>query len=63
MSNLNLYGDSPEVVAYALLCCIANKEGRLSGKALITADKNWIFENYDDCLRVAKGGFQPLKPK
>ena len=63
MANLNIEGGSPEVVAYALMCCIASKEGMLSGKALITADKDWIFTTYDECLRVAKGELQSLAPK
>ncbi len=63
MANLSIEGDSPEVVAYALMCCIASKKGMLSGKALITAEKDWLFTTYNECLRVARGELQSSTPK
>lgn len=46
---------TPEAIAFELLRAIARQEDKLSGDNLV-ADRQWLLENYRDCLRVAKGG-------
>ena len=56
MANYEVNGDSPEAVAYALFCAVAFVEEKSSVLGVIkSADRNWIFDTYRSCLRVAKG--------
>ena len=43
-------GDSPQAVAFALLCAIAFKEEKASTYGSIHADKEWILSTYRECL-------------
>lgn len=56
---LNPSGDSPEIVALALLERIARSEGRhfdIKPEAGMTvADRKWILATYADCLAAVKG--------
>jgi hypothetical protein len=56
---LNPTGDSPEVVALALLERVARSEGRhFDAKAaddMTPADRKWILDTYFECLNAAKG--------
>jgi hypothetical protein len=55
---LNPSGDSPEIVALALLERIARSEGRHFETAPpegSAADRQWILETYLDCLTAVRG--------
>ncbi len=55
---LNPSGDSPEIVALALLERIAHSEGRHFEAAPhegSAADRRWILDTYFDCLNVVRG--------
>lgn len=55
---LNPSGDSPEVVALALLERIARSEGRhfeATPQEGSTADRQWILDTYFDCLSAVRG--------
>jgi len=56
---LNPSGDSPEVVALALLERVARSEGRQFERkpedGMIAADRKWILDTYFDCLNAVKG--------
>ncbi|MEJ8572051.1 hypothetical protein [Microbaculum marinum] len=49
---IELVGDSPELVALALLRQIAHIEG----KSTAAVDRKWILETYSECLDVVRGG-------
>ncbi len=55
---LNPSGDSPELVALALLERIAHREGRhfeAAPQQGSTADRQWILDTYFDCLSAVRG--------
>ena len=56
---LNPSGDSPEIVALALLERIARSEGRQfdikPDAGMKTADRLWILSTYADCLAIVRG--------
>jgi hypothetical protein len=56
---LNPSGDSPEIVALALLERIARAEGRQFDRkpedGMTVADRRWILDTYFDCLAAARG--------
>jgi hypothetical protein len=56
---LNPSGDSPEIVALALLERIARAEGRhFDAKpeaGTKTAERSWILDTYIECLAVVQG--------
>jgi hypothetical protein len=56
---LNPSGDSPELVALALLERIAHSEGRqFNAKpqdGTTPADRQWILDTYFDCLNAVRG--------
>lgn len=56
---LNPTGDSPEIVALALLERIARAEGRqFDAKPeanAATADRKWVLDTYFECLTTVKG--------
>ena len=48
-------GDTPEAVAYALLCGIAEAEGkRVDGAFVIKAERKWLLDTYAECLEAVK---------
>lgn len=49
---VNLEGDSPELVAFALLRYLAQLEQGQSG---ISFDREWLLDAYTDCLQAVKG--------
>jgi len=50
---VSLQGDSPEVVAFALLRYLAQLEqGQAQGK---TFDRKWMLDAYAECLEAVKG--------
>lgn len=57
---LNPAGDSPELVALALLERIARAEGRQfdikPDAGMTTADRTWILATYADCLSAVRKG-------
>ena len=56
---LNPSGDSPEIVALALLERIARSEGRHFDvnpeDGGTTADRKWVLDTYFECLTAVKG--------
>jgi len=56
---LNPSGDSPEIVALALLERVARSEGRQferkSEDGGIVADRQWILDTYFECLNAVRG--------
>ncbi len=56
---LNPSGDSPELVALALLERIAHSEGRhfdaKPPEGSTRADRQWILDTYFDCLNAVRG--------
>ncbi len=57
---LNPSGDSPEVVALALLERVARAEGKRFDaqpeEGTKTADREWILQTYSECLTVVRSG-------
>ena len=45
---------SPQYAAWLLLSAIAHNESKLSA-GLVKADKKWIIETYEQCLKVTTG--------
>ena len=55
---LNPSGDSPEIVALALLERVARSEGRLfehKPEEGAVADRKWILDTYFECLNAVRG--------
>ena len=56
---LNPSGDSPEIVALALLERIARSEGRQFERkpedGMTAADRKWILDTYVECLNTVRG--------
>lgn len=56
---LNPSGDSPELVALALLERVARSEGRhfeaKPGEGMTVADRRWILDTYFECLTAVRG--------
>lgn len=52
---VNLEGDSPEVVAFALLRYLAQLEQAGAKGATINFDREWLLDAYADCLDAVKG--------
>lgn len=56
---LNPSGDSPEIVALALLERVARSEGRQFERkpeeGAISADRKWIVDTYFECRHAVKG--------
>lgn len=52
---VNLEGDSPEVVAFALLRYLANLEQARANETGIVFDREWLLDAYADCLDAVKG--------
>jgi hypothetical protein len=52
---VNLEGDSPEVVAFALLRYLAQLEQANAAQTGVVFDRNWLLDAYADCLDAVKG--------
>ncbi len=52
---VNLQGDSPEVVAFALLRHLAQLEQASASKTGVVFDRDWLLDAYADCLDAVKG--------
>jgi hypothetical protein len=52
---VDLAGDSPELVAFALLRYLAQIEQQASGMDRSTFDRDWMLDAYGECLEAAKG--------
>ena len=52
---VNLQGDSPEVVAFALLRYLAQLEQGTARQTGVVFDRDWLLDAYADCLAAVKG--------
>jgi hypothetical protein len=52
---VNLQGDSPELVAFALLRYLAQLEQARSRETGVVFDRDWMLDAYADCLDAVKG--------
>ncbi len=52
---VNLEGDSPEIVAFALLRYLAQLEQGRAHQTGVVFDREWLLEAYADCLATVKG--------
>src|SRR5688572_15299942 len=52
---VNLQGDSPEVVAFALLRYLAQLEQTTARQTGVVFDRDWLLDAYADCLNTVKG--------
>ncbi len=52
---VNLEGDSPEVVAFALLRYLAQLEQSTARQTGVVFDRDWLLDAYADCLAAVKG--------
>ena len=52
---VNLEGDSPEVVAFALLRYLAQLEQARVRETGVVFDREWLLDAYADCLAAVKG--------
>ena len=52
---VNLQGDSPEVVAFALLRYLAQLEQTTARQTGVVFDREWLLDAYADCLNTVKG--------
>ncbi|MBM6582763.1 hypothetical protein ILT44_21385 [Microvirga sp. BT689] len=56
---VNLQGDSPELVAFALLRYLAQLEQARSRETGVIFDRDWMLDAYADCLDAVKGNRVP----
>jgi hypothetical protein len=52
---VNLEGDSPEVVAFALLRYLAQLEQGTARQTGTVFDRDWMLDAYAECLEAVKG--------
>lgn len=52
---VNLQGDSPELVAFALLRYLAQLEQARVPETGVVFDREWLLVAYADCLNAVKG--------
>ena len=52
---VNLDGDSPEVVAFALLRYLAQLEQATARQTGVVFDRDWLLDAYAECLDAVKG--------
>ena len=52
---VSLQGDSPEVVAFALLRYLAQLEQGTARQTGVVFDREWLLDAYADCLAAVKG--------
>lgn len=57
---VELVGDSPELIAFAMLRSIIQVQQVREKDAVL--DKAWLLENYAECLAVVKGEKPAAKP-
>jgi hypothetical protein len=56
---VNLEGDSPELVAFALLRYLAQLEQGRAKETGVVFDRDWMLDAYADCLAAVKGERTP----
>ena len=56
---VNLQGDSPEVVAFALLRYLAQLEQAQARDTGVVFDRDWLLDAYAECLDAVKGSRTP----
>jgi hypothetical protein len=52
---VNLEGDSPELVAFALLRYLAQLEQQNASRSGVVFDRNWLLDAYAECLDAVRG--------
>jgi len=52
---VELSGDSPELVAFALLRYLAQLEQQAAGRDMSRFDREWMLNAYAECLEAAQG--------
>jgi hypothetical protein len=52
---IDLAGDSPELVAFALLRHLAQLEERAARNDLSRFDRTWLLDAYAECLAAVRG--------
>lgn len=57
--GVELVGDSPELIAFVILKSIIQVSQAQDRNAVF--DKEWLLENYADCLAVVKGQMAPQR--
>jgi hypothetical protein len=60
---VSLEGDSPELVAFALLRYLAQLEQEKASERGIVFDREWLLDAYADCLEAVKGNRTSEAPK
>lgn len=53
--SVDLNGDSPELIAFALLRTIAQIEQQEAGKDLSRFNREWLLDAYAECLEAVQG--------
>jgi hypothetical protein len=56
---LDLAGDSPELIAFALLRYLAQLEQQDDG---VVFDRGWMLDAYAECLEAVQGNRTPRAP-
>lgn len=59
---VNLQGDSPELVAFALLRYLAQLEQARASQTGVVFDRDWLLDAYADCLEAVKGNRSEAAP-
>ncbi|MGO4706848.1 hypothetical protein AB4072_13850 [Microvirga sp. 2MCAF38] len=54
--TVNLEGDSPELVAFALLRNVVQVEQAHANQTGVVFDRDWLLDAYADCLEAVRGG-------
>jgi hypothetical protein len=52
---VNLQGDSPELVAFALLRYLAQLEQARANETGTVFDRDWLLDAYSECLEAVRG--------
>jgi hypothetical protein len=52
---VQLEGDSPEVVAFALLRYLAQLEQQHADETGVVFDRDWLLDAYSECLEAVRG--------
>ena len=56
---VDLSGDSPEIIAFALLRYLAQIEQQLTGSNRPVFDRTWMLDAYAECLEAVRGERKP----
>ena len=59
---VDLQGDSPELVAFALLRYLAQLEQPRAANEGIDFNREWLLDAYAECLEAVRG-LRPLSPR